>query len=197
MGAIIGKLADSASIEVLHAPIAGTQDIISQDGTRRILRYVPSPKDKTGLYVSVVLSYEQIYKPLQNSALISIAIALLGTVVSMLGAWFTATRVISRPVQIMTNSIARWQNGETNIRTGFSADSGELAGLGQALDKLMDDVEAYRHIRELLMHELAHRMKNTLANVIGIAAQSFSRIPSAQKALIDSTDELSRSAKRM
>ena len=73
-----------------------------------------------------------------------------------------------------------WRQGHDAARTGIVNRDDEIGMLGQTFDRLMDENaerEEQRDLaearREILVHELAHRVKNTLATVQSIASLSF------------------------
>ena len=80
----------------------------------------------------------------------------------------------------MVATAEAWRRGHDAARTGIVGRNDEIGVLGQTFDRLMDE-NAMREEqrataeerREILVHELAHRVKNTLATVQSIASLSF------------------------
>ncbi|MFD2263394.1 sensor histidine kinase [Lacibacterium aquatile] len=182
-GRFVGTRIMDDYLRLLTAPGPGTEDITSQDGTRRVVGYVPIPKDYSGLYVSVGLSQEASYEAVWRTSRVSLALALSSAFLALLATWFTANRAFGRPLKTMMTTIQRWRAGEVDVRTGFSSDTGELGALGGDLDRMMDELQLHQQDRDLLMNELSHRVKNTLATVMALAATSIGRVPEAEKAL--------------
>lgn len=97
----------------------------------------------------------------------------------MAAAWL-AGALIRRPVNRIVSVIKAWQSGTGSARTGLRAKDGDVELVGEALDQMLDELEQRsREIeraegqRDLLMRELAHRVKNTLTLVQAIANQTF------------------------
>src|SRR3712207_5731094 len=53
------------------------------------------------------------------------------------------------------------------------SEGGELESVGAAIDALMDELAERQEHQRLLVNELNHRVKNTLATVQSIAMQTF------------------------
>jgi two-component sensor histidine kinase len=77
-----------------------------------------------------------------------------------------------------------WRKGDYGVRSGLDSRSGEFGALGEAFDGAAAEVERReRELREgekrqqLLIAELNHRVKNTLATVQSLAAQSLRSAP--------------------
>jgi PAS domain S-box-containing protein len=119
----------------------GSVEVTSQDGTRRILGYVPTTQQRQGLYVSAGLSSAQAFAPVRQAAfrsLIALTIALLATVaVGLLAGRF----FIKRPVDRLLQTAGAWQRGNFSARTGFSSRSGDFGQIGEEMDRVAGEVE--------------------------------------------------------
>jgi signal transduction histidine kinase len=110
----------------------------------------------------------------------SIALFALGSAIAFLLAWLVGESIIRRPLMRMVATAEAWRRGHDAARTGIVGRNDEIGVLGQTFDRLMDE-NAMREEqrataeerREILVHELAHRVKNTLATVQSIASLSF------------------------
>ena len=158
----------------------GTRDIHSRDGVDRIVGFVPAPETPFGLYVSSGISRVEAFAPIDRALRNSILLFAVGTAVAFVLAWLVGEGIIRRPLMQMVATAEAWRRGQDSARTGIVNRSDEIGILGQTFDRLMDENaqrEEKREIsesrREILVHELAHRVKNTLATVQSIASLSF------------------------
>lgn len=158
----------------------GTADVHSKDGIDRIIGFVPSPVTPFGLYVSSGIARDDALGPIDRSFRNSILLFLLGSAAAFALAWLVGDSIIRRPLMQMVATAESWRRGHDSARTGLSGRKDEIGILGQTFDSLMDENsqrEAERELaesrREILVHELAHRVKNTLATVQSIASLSF------------------------
>ena len=172
------KLSDSMGR--IGSSVAGAEDIVGLDGISRIVGYVPAALTPFGLYVSSGISREEAFGPIDRAVRNSFALFALGTAVAFLLAWLVGESIIRRPLMRMVATAEAWRRGHDAARTGIVGRSDEIGILGQTFDRLMDE-NAMREEqrataeerREILVHELAHRVKNTLATVQSIASLSF------------------------
>jgi two-component sensor histidine kinase len=159
----------------------GSMEILSQDGTRRILGYIPPAANASGLYISAGYSIAEGLETLRTMALQALGLAILGTALASVLAFYTARVFIARPVGVLIDTITAWRGGNTTARTGMSEDNGEIGDAGAALDAFMSEVLANREARQkadaardLMRDELEHREKNLLATIQAVARQTFS-----------------------
>jgi two-component sensor histidine kinase len=165
---------------LIKAARAGTVELTSQDGTRRILAYFPPSPDQPGLYISAGVSTAAEYAAVNSAMYLGIAGALGAAAVALALAILTARYSIHRPVAHLLSTVEAWRGHDESARTGMSADNGEFGQLGAAIDTYMDELLAARQIRlkdeerrNVLMRELDHRVKNLLTTVQAVARQSF------------------------
>lgn len=194
------KLTDS--LGRIGSSVAGAEDIIGIDGVPRIVGYIPASLTPFGLYVSSGTSRGEAFGPIDRSVRNSIALFALGSAVAFLLAWLVGESIIRRPLMRMVATAEAWRRGHDAARTGIVGRSDEIGILGQTFDRLMDE-NAMREEqrataeerREILVHELAHRVKNTLATVQSIASLSFrnSQGPEALRQFHDRLQALVRS----
>lgn len=158
----------------------GSMDVVSQDGTPRIIGYFPPAANASGLYVSAGYSIAEGLETMRTVALQALGLALLGTVLAMILAFYTARVFIARPVGVLIDTITAWRNGDTRARTGMNADNGEIGDAGAALDAFMAEVLTNRdarkkadEARDLMRDELEHREKNLMATIQAVARQTF------------------------
>ncbi|XYD06900.1 HWE histidine kinase domain-containing protein [Methylobacterium sp. NMS12] len=109
----------------------------------------------------------------------------LGAVLALAAALLAARVFIRRPFERLLRTAAAWRAGDLAVRTGLSG-SDEFGRLGRQLDamagtlhrnegELRAEIDRGRAMQErqvTLLHELNHRVKNTLATVQALARQS-------------------------
>lgn len=163
----------------LQGAEAGTMQVLSQDGTERILGYQPATKP-LGLYVSAGMSVADSFAPINEATIRGVLLALIGGGVALLLALSFGRRFIRQPVLRLLDTIRAWRAGDHSARTGMLPGRGEFHQVGEAIDAMLDELgerqtaqlEAEQH-RDLLARELDHRVKNLLATVQALARQTF------------------------
>lgn len=164
---------------LVNGPAEGVMDVISQDGTPRVIAYSPTTRPPGGLYISVGISKADAYADVNRQTFIAALSIALGSIIALGAAWL-AGGLIRRPVNRIVSVIKAWQAGTGSARTALRAKEGDVEMVGEALDRMLDELER-RSLeikraegqRDLLMRELAHRVKNTLTLVQAIAHQTF------------------------
>jgi two-component sensor histidine kinase len=176
----IGTRIPDPFLALVNGTSSGTREVVSQDGTRRIIGYIPAPLMPEGLYVSAGVSRDEAFRAIDQATRRGAILALLGGVIAFLSAWLFGRRFVRRPVARLVGTIRAWRAGDDTARTGMAANAGELETVGAAIDGLMDELAVRQAAREraeehqkLLLHELNHRVKNTLATVQFIAGQTL------------------------
>lgn len=172
------KLTDA--LERIAGKESGVVDTIGMDGVPRIIGYVPAALTSFGFYVSTGISREEAFGPIDRAVRNSLALFAFGTAVAFLLAWLVGEGIIRRPLMRMVATAEAWRRGHDSVRTGIVGRDDEIGILGQTFDRLMDENAMREEMRataeerrEILVHELAHRVKNTLATVQSIASLSF------------------------
>lgn len=167
-------------LHLLDEPRPGSLDVVSQDGTKRILGYFPPAMTSSGLYVSAGYSVEEGFAPMRGLVMQALSLALLGTALASVLAYYTARVFIVRPVGVLIDTVSAWRSGDTAARTVMTGDTDEIGSAGAALDGFMTELLASRaaaqkadEARDLMQDELEHREKNLLATVQAIARQTF------------------------
>ncbi len=181
---------------------SGSLDVRGRDGVHRILGYVPANMTPFGLYVSTAISRAEAFGSIDRAVRNGLALFVLGSTIAFLLAWLVSEGIIRRPLMRIVATAEAWRRGHDAARTGVVGRGDEIGVLGQTFDRLMDE-NAMREEqrataearREILVHELAHRVKNTLATVQSIASLSFrhSQGPEALRRFQDRLQALVRS----
>lgn len=183
-------------LPLLEETSPGSMDMVSQDGTARIVGYLPPATNTSGLYISAGYSISQGLETMRRVAMQALGLALLGTALAMLLAFYTARVFVARPVGVLIDTITAWRNGNTSARTDMSSEDGEIGDAGAALDAFMSEVLTNREARkkadearDLMRDELEHREKNLLATIQAVARQTFTD-PGSDRALHIFSDRL-------
>ncbi|MGO4717287.1 sensor histidine kinase [Bradyrhizobium sp. 2TAF24] len=198
----IGTRIAPSGIGFVAAPAAGSAEIESPDGTTRIAGYVPAALTPFGFYVSTGISRDEVLRPIDEATRRSLLVFSLGSLVALVLAWLVGEGIIRQPLMKVVATAEAWRRGHDMARTGIIDRGDEIGLLGQTFDRLMDESqqraierETEEARRDILVHELAHRVKNTLATVQSIASLSFrhSQGPDALRGFQDRLQALVRS----
>lgn len=181
----IGKRFPDDLMKYVKAAKPGTAIIDSIDGSRRVLGYVPPTDHAIGLYVGVGLSAATAFAVVNNMTTSTVVAIVAGLGLGLLCAWLIGARWVVQPVRRIMTTIDAWRHGDMAARTGLAAlPDGDIGAIGSALDDFMREIEEARRLteksaqyRELLMRELGHRVKNTLAIAVSMANQMFRHSP--------------------
>lgn len=164
----------------LLSALPGTADVRSRDGTDRIVGYIPAPYTSFGLYVSSGIARAEALGPIDRALRSSILLFVFGSTAAFVLAWLVGDGIIRKPLMQMVATAESWRRGQDSVRNRLDGRKDEIGVLSQTFDSLMDENarreeerEQSEARREILVHELAHRVKNTLATVQSIAAMSF------------------------
>lgn len=184
---------------LVHADAPGIIEVKSQDGTDRILGYRPIALPVSPLYVSAGLSTADAFAPINRTTWTSTIAIAVGALISLALSIFIGDRFLLAPISRIAEVMERWRAGDTDIRTKLTGD-GELHAVGATLDSLLDELERRRfeseraeEERSLLVHELAHRVKNGFALVQAMAQRTFMRSdPERYKSFSERIASLSR-----
>lgn len=185
----IGTKIPEAFLPLVNAASPGTREVTSQDGTRRIIGYIPASTRSNGFYVSAGLSRDEAFAPIERATRRGAGLAIVGALIAFLSAWFIGRSVVRKPVTRLVTTIGAWRDGNPSARTGMSGDTGEIEAVGAAIDGLMDELEVRQVARrraeerqQVLINELNHRVKNTLATVQSIVSQTLRNSPTPEAA---------------
>ena len=164
----------------INTTTPGVADIIGVDGIARIIGYIPAKATPFGLYVSSGISREDAFGSIDRALRNGLLLYALGSAIAFVLAWLVGEGMIRRPLMKMVATAEAWRRGDNTARTRIAGRADEIGVLGYTFDRLMDENQlreeqraTAEERREILVHELAHRVKNTLATVQSIAGMSF------------------------
>ena len=177
----VGTKLNTSNIQSrINLTTPGVADIIGVDGVARIIGYIPAKATPFGLYVSSGISRENAFGSIDRALRNGLLLYALGSAIAFLLAWLVGEGMIRRPLMKMVATTDAWRRGDNSARTHIAGRKDEIGILGYSFDRLMDENQLREEQRataegrrEILVHELAHRVKNTLATVQSIAGMSF------------------------
>jgi signal transduction histidine kinase len=144
----VGTRIPDGFIHLVNAPEPGTMTVVSQDGTRRVLGYMPvgfTPKD---IYVSAGVSTDQEFAAIDRAAQRGVALILAGLVLALSAAWAAGRYFISQPVMQLMGAVRAWRKGDYSVRTSVPTGSGEFETLAAAFDCMVEEVAARQAERD-------------------------------------------------
>ncbi|MHC2017924.1 sensor histidine kinase [Methylobacterium sp. CM6247] len=155
------------------------------NGIRRITSVVRPDGALDGMTVAVGLARDTAFADIDAATRRGVILIFLGTLVAIVAALIGGRVFIRKPVRRLLKASRAWRSGQLFARSGLTGRS-EFGQLGQAFDAmaatlekhedgLRAELERTRSLQEqqvTMMHELNHRVKNTLATVQSLARQS-------------------------
>jgi two-component sensor histidine kinase len=176
----VGTRIPEAFQSLVHAEAPGSMELVSQDGTKRVIGFFPPATTGIGLYISAGLSTDAALASARAAAYWSLWLAAAGTLAAFVLAWAAGTRLFRDPIRQLVRTVEAWRRGDDTARTGIGFGGSELSILAHAIDSYMDDLvtgrsarQAAEESRDLLLHEMEHRVKNTHATVQAVVRQTL------------------------
>lgn len=144
-----------------------------------------APGDLEGMTVAVGLSPAIAFAEIDAATRRGVVLIGLGAVLALAAALLAGRAFIRRPVRRLLGAAGAWRAGELGTRTGLSGRD-EFGRLGEAFDamaaslqrhqgELREEVDRSRVLQErqtMMLHELNHRVRNTLTTVQSLARQA-------------------------
>ncbi len=163
----------------------GTHSVEGLDGRERIVGVAKPGGALAGFHVVIGRDRETAFMDIDAATNRGVTLILLGALLAVLATLLAGRRFIERPVQRLLRGAAAWQGGDLSARTGMTGRS-EFGRLGAAFDAmattlqgreddLRSEIARSRRMQEqqtTMLHELNHRVKNTLATVQSLARQA-------------------------
>lgn len=181
-GALVGTTMPDTLLSKVRSAEPGTLEGTGiGSGDRTIIAYRPATVEMP-VFVSAGLSSSQAFHIINRTTWASLSMVLFSVIAAFIAATIVGDRFILRPVYRIVGVLESYKAGNLASRTNMEGHGSELGLVGDTLDSLLDELEARRAAaavsedrRSLLVGELRHRVKNTLAVVTAIARQTFPR----------------------
>lgn len=167
------------------AASGGAGEMPGLRGTPRVTGVVLPQGALEGITVDIGISRDYAFEDIDAATRRGAILMLLGTLVAILAAFLFGRTVIRRPVRQLLEAATAWRKGNLEARSGLRGSS-EFGQLGEAFDRMASALQGHedslraelnrsRALQEqqvTMLHELNHRVKNTLATVQSLARQS-------------------------
>ena len=161
------------------------REAVALDGRPRILGIRTPPGALKSLTIAVGIDRETAFADVDAATRRGLELIAASALLAVLGAFLAGRYVIRRPVERLVQAASAWRTGDLSARTNVSGHT-EFGRLGVAFDEMAAALErqerdlraeiaqghALRAQQTTLLHELNHRVKNTLATVQSLARQS-------------------------
>ena len=181
----VGRQLEPDRLARIAASVGTASDATGWDGRRRIVAITKPEGPLSSLTLSVGRDRAALFADIDAATQRGVVLILLGAVLAFAAAFLGGRAFIRRPVDRLLRAAAAWRGGDLTARTGL-AGVGEFGQLGSAFDgmagalqqhegELRAEVRRSRELQEqqsVMLHELNHRVKNTLATVQALARQS-------------------------
>ncbi|HWL68936.1 MAG TPA: sensor histidine kinase [Geminicoccus sp.] len=175
----VGTPIPEAYQDWVHGALPGTEEARSQDGTMRLISYVPVALSPEGLYVSTGIATETLFRDVDRATMGTLAIMSAGLVVMTLGVAIGARLFIRRPVDRLLRAAEGWSADPPDPpdpptgRDEFSEIGRALHRMGQAFATQRRREAEHQADLRTLSDELSHRIKNSLMIVQAIVMQAL------------------------
>jgi two-component sensor histidine kinase len=168
---------------------ANRGQVVDMPGLRGRMRITgvagATPDDLDGLTVAVGLSPTVAFADIDAATWRGLVLIGLGAALALAAALLAGRAFIRRPVRRLLRAASSWRTGDLGARAGISGPT-EFGQLGEAFDamaaslqkhegQLRSELTRSRLLQErqtLMLHELNHRVRNTLTTVQSLARQS-------------------------
>lgn len=136
----VGTVIPASFQGYVNANDIGSFEAVSQDGTRRILGFMPAKVQPDGVYISVGLSTSAAFASINQAARQGFMFIGAALVLAIFLSWFASHTFISKPFQFIIDAVQSWQKGNYLARISLPGNLGELSLLAKAFNDLMDGV---------------------------------------------------------
>ncbi|NKE46081.1 HAMP domain-containing protein [Roseomonas frigidaquae] len=172
--AFIGTPIPAPFSDLVQAASPGVIDVVSQDGTPRILGYVPVGAGTTGLYVSAGFPTGPALQRVNDATQRALLLVLAGLLSALAAAWLFGRIYLRKPVDQLLDSMRRWTAGDHAARS-HSDDRGEIGRLAAGFNAMADAVA----MREQELREGEARLRDVLGQMP--VAVVLAEIPSGRE----------------
>lgn len=180
-GALVGTTLPEPLLSKVATSEAGTLELTDPDGAGEIVAYRPVSAHMP-VFVSAGISSAVAFGSINRTTWTSLSMVAVSVVAAFVAASLVGNRFILQPIYKVVSVLEAYKAGNLDTRVNMQGHAGELGLVGDTLDSLLNELEAKRTAaalseerRALLVGELRHRVKNTLAVVTAIARQTFPR----------------------
>jgi PAS domain S-box-containing protein len=136
----------------------GAMEVISQDGTKRVLGYIPAASPASSVYVSAGLSSKAAFSTINEAAKRGFMLIAAAFILALSLAWLSGRAFVTKPFDKMTSAVRAWRRGNYGARIDLPRGSGEMGLLADAFNELMDDIAA----RQTALQESEERARLAL-----------------------------------
>ena len=135
----------------------GSVEVMSQDGTLRVLGYKPAPLPPKNIYVSAGLSSEEVYGVVDRMNRRGVVLIAAGLLLAAGFAWLAGRYIVRQPIAALLAVAGAWRRGDYAARTGLSGRADEIGALGEAFDRMVDEVARRQDERDRINGALQER----------------------------------------
>ncbi|KQP40272.1 histidine kinase [Methylobacterium sp. Leaf104] len=181
----IGKPIPPERLRILIERGEGVRVDLGIDGRERVLANTQPSGPTSAAWVTVGRDRDLAYADVDAATRRGVVLIALGAIMAVVAALFAGRFFIRRPFGRLLRTASRWQAGDFAARNGLEGGD-EFGRLGRKLDamagslqrneaELREEIRNGRAMQErqvTMLHELNHRVKNTLATVQALARQS-------------------------
>ncbi|MCJ2050294.1 sensor histidine kinase [Methylobacterium sp. J-070] len=180
------KLPPERLAALRDAPLTNdVRESAALDGRQRILGIRTPTGALKSLTVTVGIDRELAFADVDTAMRRGLELIAASLLLAVIGAFLAGRYFIRQPVERLVRAATAWRRGDLTARTGVSGNT-EFGRLGTAFDEMAASLgrhesnlrneiacsHALRAQQTTLLHELNHRVKNTLATVQSLARQS-------------------------
>ncbi len=181
----IGRRIDPDRLATIEANVGRARDTLAWDGRHSIVAVARPSGFMGALTVAVGRDRAALFADIDAATRRGLILIGLGAALALAAALLGSRSFIRRPVRRLLAGAAAWRRGDLSARTGLSGRS-EFGQLGEAFDGMATALQrhegqlrseiarshALQEQQSTMLHELNHRVKNTLATVQSLARQA-------------------------
>jgi two-component sensor histidine kinase len=172
---LVGRQPPAAVMAASRYANQGPIETTGADGVTRIGAIVTlaSGAGQPDLHVAYGLSRDAVFAEMNEATRRGIVLLTLSAVLAVCAAWYGGRRFIRRPMEHLLAAAREWQAGNYEARVALPQTTSEFGRLAAAYQAMADALAVRDRDMRLLINELNHRVKNTLATVQSIASQTL------------------------
>ena len=182
----VGKPLPPAFLKGMSENRGGVVEMPGLRGRMRVTGVAaPNGDDLDSVTVAVGLARDTAFADIDAATQRGIVLILVGALLAFAAALLGGRVFIRRPVRRLLQADTAWRAGELGARSGVTG-KGEFGQLGEAFDAMATSLQRHEsdlrqelarsHLLQeqqtMMLHELNHRVRNTLTTVQSLARQS-------------------------